>query len=405
MLSIAPMISWTDKNYRFLMRQITRQTVLYTEMVMDSALLHNPDRLEDFIDFCPAVEPPLALQLGGSDPEKLGAAVELSEFYNGGLFSEINLNCGCPSNKAKKAGFGAELMLEPELVRQIVHEMIRKSSKTEITVKCRIGTNKRHSWEDLVEFVESCKAGGVNRMIIHSRICILSGLSPAQNRSVPPLQYDVVHRLVDAFPDMKFVINGGIRSFSEADSHLGLETRQKFRLSRRKCSDPEGEDEDKPSGGCTDWSSNVVEQECDMNPVPLWSASPVHGVMIGREAYNNPWMLADADRYYFGVPNPSLSRREALENYLQYCSDAQDKGEFKSNAAVLCKPLHNFFCGSPMNKIYKRKFDTLIKKFTSGKQNPREVRIDDIVYEAIDGTIPDSFLDERMGNEGYMVPS
>lgn len=199
-----------------------------------------------------------------------GDAVAACESF--GHFSEINLNAGCPSNKAKKQGFGAELMLDSELVRQIVYEMNRKSSNTKITVKCRLGTNKLHGWDNLVDFVNACKAGGTTEMIIHARICILSGLTPAQNRTIPPLDYETVHRLINEFPDMKFTLNGGIKTFAEADMHLG-------RVAH-------GEDG-------------------DVNP---YVESAAHGVMIGREAYHNPWLLASADSHFYGKRNPCFSR-------------------------------------------------------------------------------------------------
>ncbi len=202
------------------MRQITRKTLLYTEMTMDGALIHNPTNLERFIGHMKDVEYPLAIQLGGCDPVKMGEAAYLCESF--GSYNEINLNAGCPSNKAKKAGFGAELMLEPELVRQIVSEMKRRVTHTEITVKCRIGVTKRESYEELVEFVNAVKSGGVNHMIIHARSCVLRGLSPAQNRTIPPLHPETVHQLVADFPDMTFALNGGVESFDEAKMHLGM---------------------------------------------------------------------------------------------------------------------------------------------------------------------------------------
>jgi tRNA-dihydrouridine synthase A len=189
-------------------------------MTMDTALTYNPTNLERFIGYNKDVEHPLAIQLGGCNPEKLGEAAYLCESF--GSFNEINLNAGCPSNKAKKAGFGAELMLEPELVRQIVHEMKRRVTHTEVTVKCRIGVTDRESYEDLLEFVEAVRAGGVNHMIIHARSCVLKGLSPAQNRTVPPLHPEIVHKLAKAYPEMSFVLNGGVESFETAKMHLGM---------------------------------------------------------------------------------------------------------------------------------------------------------------------------------------
>lgn len=347
-LSVAPMIGWTDRNYRYLVRHLTRRTLLYSEMVMDNAIIHNTHKLDDFIGFDALVEPPLALQLGGRCPESLSKAVLIAEQY--GNFTEINLNSGCPSNKAKKAGFGAELMLEPDLVREIVYNMKRVSTNAEISVKCRIGVTKRDSWDNLVEYVSACRDGGASKVIVHARCCVLSGLSPAQNRTIPPLQYDVVHRLVETFPEMHFVLNGGIHSFAEADAHL----------------------------------------QCQ---------SAVGGVMIGREAYNNPWVLANADRHYYGTSNPNYSRREVLERYLDYADNMRCAGHYKSSTPLLAKPLHNYFHGCDTNKYYKRKLDDLLKRH-SHKEGKGE--LSELVYEAIDGTIPTSFLDERMSEEGVM---
>jgi tRNA dihydrouridine synthase A len=421
MISVAPMIGWTDKNYRYLIRQLTKQTVLYTEMVMDNALLHNPFKLDDFLDYDPAVEPPLVLQLGGNDPEKLGQAVELCENYKGGNFTEINLNCGCPSNKAKKAGFGAELMLEPDLVRRIVSEMKRKATKAEITVKCRIGTNKRDTWEEMVEFVEACKQGGVRKMIVHSRICILCGLSPAQNRSVPPLRYDVTHSLVRAFPEMTFVLNGGLHTFEQIDYHLGFSSdllqTSVPPLPHCTCSNETELSQQIPSPPLAPMDAFIAEDHFPPPspfsfPLPpsdstsqslLWSATPpVHGVMIGREAYHNPWLLADVDRRYFQTPNPSLSRREVLERYLEYCDAAQERGEFKALTPILCRPLHNYFHNHSRNGLYKRRFDELIKEYTSTRRHCRDVSVGEIVWRAMEGVIDEDYLEERMCSDGVM---
>ncbi|KAJ1419178.1 hypothetical protein B484DRAFT_307163, partial [Ochromonadaceae sp. CCMP2298] len=319
---------WTDRNWRFLFRQIAREPLLYTEMVMDSAVLYNTHCLDDHIGFDRTVEPPLALQLGGNDPETLGRAVDAVETYSsegGGGFSEINLNAGCPSNKAKRAGFGAELMQEPELVRQICSSMVRRSRGAEVTVKCRIGTDRRDSWADLLQFVHACRDGGVRRVVVHSRICVMCGLSPAQNRSVPPLRYDAVHRLAGCFPDMRFVLNGGLHCCDDFDAHLGT------------------------GGGHI--GGGGYPYPCEH--VRLWP--PVQGVMVGREAYHNPWAWADVDRRYYGTANPCVSRREALLAYIDYAETVLEGGRVRSSLPYLVKPLHNFFSGCPTNKQYKQR--------------------------------------------------
>eukprot|EP01041_Mallomonas_annulata_P005108 gene5108-10221_t len=380
-LSVAPMIQWTDRYWRYLMRQITRETMLYSEMVMDQALLNNPSRLEDFIGYSRTIEPPLTVQLGGCTEDELGDAAALCEQFGG--FSEINLNTGCPSNKAKRGGFGAELMLNPELVRRIVYNMKRKVTHTQITVKCRLGVTGRESWENLVEYVAAVKAGGVNKMIIHARNCVLRGLSPAQNRNVPPLRYDVVYDLVRSFPDMTFILNGGITTFEEAEKHLGIQEQ-----THDESASVNRIDEDSTA------STSRPEGRLETTKTSTSTTTHVHGVMIGRAAYNNPWMFADADRRFFQKRNPTYTRREAAHTYLDHVMDLQSADCFGSRIPTLAKPLHNFFSGCTENKLYKHKLDDLIKESTTTR---KDLTIDDIFWEAVEGIIPDSILDTRPG--------
>lgn len=326
------------------MRQHTEKTLLYTEMLMDNAIIYNhPHKLEPFLGHS-EIEHPLAVQLGGSDPERLGQAAAICEEYK--EFHEINLNCGCPSNKAKKAGFGAELMLEPDLVRQIVYSMKRRVSTTDITVKCRLGVTGREQWDDLLEFVQSVKSGGVNTMIIHARHCVLKGLSPAQNRNIPPLCYDQVHELVKLFPDMNFVLNGGVTSFDQAKEHLH-------------------------SDG---------------------SVPAVHGVMIGREAYNNPYSMSTADQAFFGLQDkPVPSRGHILESYLDYAVRMQQLDGFSNRSAGLTKPLHNFFTNCKNNPQYKVVLDEMLKQ--EGKLiDEGKVQFDDFIWRVVDSTIDKDLL-------------
>ena len=352
-LSIAPMIQWTDRNWRYYMRLMTKKTWLYSEMIMDNALYFNPKRLDPFLGHDQS-EQPLAIQLGGNDPMRLGEAVSLCESY--ACFSEINLNAGCPSNKAKKAGFGAELMLEPELVRQITHEMKRRATITDITVKCRIGVTGRESWDDLQEFVLACKSSGITKMIIHARSCVLKGLSPAQNRTIPPLHYEVVHRLVKTFPDMRFVLNGGITDFSTAKNHLGMVSDVK-----------------------------IFDSQQDLLPY-------VHGVMIGREAYNNPFLFQTADEEFYGdIHSSHLTRGAVLDKYLDYVEKAQQEQFFGSKTCLIAKPLHNIFHGCASNHLYKQKLDGLLIKYST-KIDKGEMEFRDMVMQAVEDTIPPEFL-------------
>lgn len=219
--SVAPMLQWTDEHWRYFASLITKKTLLYTEMINDHAIVYNPQKIENYLGIQSNVSVDrVAIQLGGNDPELLSDAAYLCSSF--GNYSEINLNAGCPSNKAKRCGYGAELMLYPEKVREILYAMRRKCSTLPISVKCRIGVTNRESYEDLVEFVHQVSQSGVRKIIIHSRICVLRGLSPAQNRNIPPLKYDIVHKIARQFPEMEVVLNGGIESFDAANFHMGL---------------------------------------------------------------------------------------------------------------------------------------------------------------------------------------
>jgi tRNA dihydrouridine synthase A len=420
-ICIAPMIQWSDRYWRFLMRQITRKTLLYTEMTMDSALNYNTRNLEPFLGHDQS-EYPLALQLGGCEPESMGKAAYLAESY--GVYDSINVNAGCPSNRAKKCGFGAELMLEPELIKKIVYEMKRVVTHTDITVKCRLGVTNKESWEDLKEFIHAVRDGGVNHVIVHARTCILSGLSPAQNRTIPPLRHDDVHKLVQHFPEMKFTINGGIKTFQEAKVHLGWNTEQV----------EEGRTEGSSGSDLSLLYCAKANKRMKMEPSSALSFNsyPVHGVMIGREAYRNPWLFSTADTEFFtlkatsyadstetdaaAVPKSMKStRREILQDYIDYAVRCQDNKVYGSNLCNIMKPLHNFFCGSSDNgnQLYKRKLDDLLKVHTkSSKKSNSNVAaasqysspFESIVWAAVEGTIPDRFLDCRFREEGILDP-
>ena len=240
-LCVAPMMDWTDPACRYLLRLISRHTRLYTEMVPVQALWYG--RAERFLAGHPA-EAPVALQLGGSDPEQLAHATALAEQWG---YDEVNLNVGCPSSRVQSGRFGACLMREPALVRELVAGM-RESTTLPVTVKSRIGVDDDDRFDQLCDFTEQIVAGGVDAMIVHARKAWLQGLSPKENREVPPLRYGTVAALKMVFPDLPIVLNGGIRSLDTAEEWLG----------------------------------------------------PLEGVMIGREAYHNPWLLADADARIFG---------------------------------------------------------------------------------------------------------
>lgn len=266
-LSIAPMLDWTDRHYRYFARLITRRTLLYSEMITTGALIHG-ERAR-FLRFDPS-EHPLALQLGGSDPREMAECARMAADWG---YDEININVGCPSDRVQSGRFGACLMAEPGLVADCVAAM-KAAVPLPITVKTRIGIDDHDSYEALAAFAAVVAAGGCDALIVHARKAWLKGLSPKENRDVPPLRYEVVHRLKRDFPDLPMVINGGITTLEQAQGQLDT----------------------------------------------------MDGVMIGREAYQNPWMLADADRTLFGDAEPPTTREAVLDAMLPYVEQRLAEG-------------------------------------------------------------------------------
>ncbi|WP_027237915.1 tRNA dihydrouridine(20/20a) synthase DusA [Leisingera caerulea] len=212
-LSVAPMMDWTDRHCRYLHRLLSREALLYTEMVTAPALVRGGAL--HLLEFN-AEEHPVALQLGGSDPEELAEAARLGEQAG---YDEINLNCGCPSDRVQSGAFGAVLMQTPELVADCVSAM-RETVDVEVTVKCRIGVDEQEPEEVLPDFLEKIRDAGCRRVTIHARKAWLQGLSPKENRDIPPLDYDLVHRMKATFPDLHISINGGIATLADAKAHL-----------------------------------------------------------------------------------------------------------------------------------------------------------------------------------------
>ncbi|MEZ5567954.1 MAG: tRNA dihydrouridine(20/20a) synthase DusA [Halioglobus sp.] len=260
---IAPMMDWSDHNCRFFWRLLTRRALLYTEMVTTGALIHG-DR-ERFLHYNPE-EHPVALQLGGADAGELARCARWAQEWG---YDEVNLNCGCPSDRVQSGMFGACLMGKPSLVADGVKAM-RDACTIPVTVKHRIGIDHMESYAELAEFVDTVANAGCDVFIVHARKAWLQGLSPKENREIPPLNYPWVYQLKRDFPTLSIVINGGIQSLAECETHL----RQ------------------------------------------------VDGVMLGREAYQNPWMLADVDRRLFSQDNPAGSRDEVVAALLPYCERA-----------------------------------------------------------------------------------
>lgn len=263
-LSIAPMMDWTDRHCRAFHRALTSRALLYTEMVTAPAVVHGDrDRLLGF----DAVEHPVALQLGGSDPAQLAEAARIGEGYG---YDEINLNVGCPSDRVQSGRFGACLMKEPELVADCM-AAIKGAVSVPATVKCRIGVDDQDAATSLFATVDACAAVGIEVFIVHARKAWLKGLSPKENRDVPPLDYALVRRLKRERPHLSISINGGIASLAEAEAHLG-----------------------------------------DADGVQL------DGVMLGRAAYHEPALLGQADRRLFGATTPDLTAFEAIDRYRPY---------------------------------------------------------------------------------------
>ncbi len=257
--SLAPMMDWSDRHCRYFWRQLTRQSLLYTEMVTTGALIHG-DR-ERFLHFNPE-EHPVALQLGGSNPDDLARCATWAQEWG---YDEVNLNCGCPSDRVQSGMFGACLMAKPDLVADCVRAM-RAACDIPVTVKHRIGIDDMETYGELTHFVETISSAGCEVFIVHARKAWLQGLSPKENREIPPLNYPWVYQLKQDYPQLQIVINGGIQTLDDCREHL----------------------------------------------------QHVDGVMIGREAYQNPWMLAQVDSAIYGVDNPAESRDDVIAGLLPY---------------------------------------------------------------------------------------
>ena len=298
--SIAPMLDVTHTHFRFFMRLLTRYSTLWTEMIHANSIAFNEQQREEFLRFH-RIEHPVVLQFGGSDPEILGKA---SKFCEAQGYDELNLNCGCPSERVQSGCFGAVLMREPQKVAQCI-KTIQESVNIPAHVKCRIGVDDEDSYEFVQRFVDIVsKEGGCKHFIIHSRKCILQGLSPADNRKIPPLKYEVVKQLKKDFPHLQFSINGGIKTYEDIENFLN------------------------PEFGLT-------------------------GVMVGRLAYEDPWVLCDVDRRVYGMPNPGLSRKEIVAIWGQYCDE-----ELKRNPKIawpsLIKPIINLFHNERCSATFRR---------------------------------------------------
>ncbi|MFQ5643841.1 MAG: tRNA dihydrouridine(20/20a) synthase DusA [Thiogranum sp.] len=291
-VSVAPMMSWTDRHCRYFLRLISRRVRLYTEMVTSAALLHG-DR-ERLLAHHPA-EQPLAVQLGGSEPAQLARCARYAEQAG---FAEVNLNVGCPSERVQSGRFGACLMLEPERVAACVTAM-REAVSIPVTVKTRIGVDEQDSYEALSRFVSMLVEAGLEVLVVHARKAWLSGLSPKQNREVPPLRYDRVYRIRQDFPALAVHLNGGITTLDAVEEHL----------------------------------------------------EHVDGVMIGREAYHNPWLLADVDRRFAGETGAAPDRYQVMLRFMHYVEAELAAG---THLQQMTRHVPGLFHGQPGARAWRR---------------------------------------------------
>ncbi|QQZ29515.1 tRNA dihydrouridine(20/20a) synthase DusA [Thiothrix subterranea] len=290
--TVAPMLDWTDRHCRYFHRLLTKKSVLYTEMVTTGALLHGD--LERHLRFNQE-EHPVALQLGGSEPQEMAECARLAESYG---YDEVNINVGCPSERVQKGAFGACLMAEPDLIAECVSAM-QATVNIPVTVKNRIGIDDQDDYAGLHHFVSTVSQAGCQTFIIHARKAWLKGLSPKENREIPPLRYDLVYELKQAFPHLEIIINGGITTLEQCQQHL----------------------------------------------------QHVDGVMVGREAYHNPWLLAQVDSALYGVDDAFQDRKAVLAAFLDYVQAQQAAGVALNH---MSRHILGLFQGMPGARSFRR---------------------------------------------------
>ena len=289
---VAPMMEWSDRHCRYLWRLISQHAVLYTEMVTTGALIHGDS--ERFLRFNEE-EHPVALQLGGSDPADLARCSKLAEQWG---YDEVNLNCGCPSDRVQNGMIGAILMAHPQRVADCIKAM-QDAVNIEVTVKHRIGIDDMEDYAGMASFVETIANTGCKTFIVHARKAWLQGLSPKENREVPPLKYDMVRQLKREFPELTIVLNGGLVTLDQCEAEMqGLD-----------------------------------------------------GVMVGREAYSNPYLLAEVDQRFYGDKHPIPSRLEVAQAFTGYCRDQMQQGQLLK---YMSKHLLGLFQGLPGARKFRR---------------------------------------------------
>jgi len=288
-ISVAPMMGCTDRHFRYLLRLISPRALLYTEMVTTGALLNNdPERFLQHTQ-----DTPCALQLGGNQPDALGRSAKLAEEFG---YQEVNLNVGCPSDRVQEGGIGACLMATPRLVAECFDAM-RGNTALPVTIKSRIGIDNQDSWDDFHKFISTLYNAGCRDFIVHARKAILRGLSPKENREIPPLKYDFVYRAAAAFPDARFTLNGGIKT--------------------------------------------VPETQAILKQVPA--------AMLGRAVYDNPWLLSDLDQAIYG--DAPVERRTVLEHFRDYMMTELSRS---TRLKHITRHLLTLFQGQPGARAYRR---------------------------------------------------
>ena len=286
------MLDWTDRHCRYFHRLLTKQALLYTEMVTTGALLNGD--VERHLRFN-AFEQPVALQLGGSEPKEMVACARLAEDYG---YAEVNINVGCPSERVQKGAFGACLMAEPHLIADCVAAM-QAAVNMPVTVKNRIGIDEQQERDSLFNFVETVAQAGCQTFIVHARKAWLKGLSPKENREIPPLNYALVYELKQAFPQLEIIINGGITTLEQCQHHLQF----------------------------------------------------VDGVMVGREAYHNPWLLAQVDSQLYAAPDSFNQRKAVIDAFIPYVEQQLSQG---GTLAPMSKPILGLFQGIAGARYWRR---------------------------------------------------
>lgn len=304
------MMDWTDRHDRFFLRLISRRALLYTEMVTTGAVLYGDrQRLLGF----DVAEHPVAVQLGGSEPAELAEAARIAADFG---YDEVNLNVGCPSDRVQSGRFGACLMREPDLVARCI-EAMRRAVSVPVTVKCRIGVDEQEPEEALPAMARAVREAGCETLIVHARKAWLEGLSPKENRDIPPLDYPLVYRLKQAMPQMEIIVNGGIATLDEAADHMAR----------------------------------------------------VDGAMLGRAAYQNPYLLAEADARFYGERAAPLSRHEVLEAFLPYVERELAQG---THLHAMTRHILGLFQGQPGARAFRRHISENAPRAGAGVEVIRE---------------------------------